>query len=418
MAERVTEAEFAAVMARLGPFEPEPRLAVALSGGADSTALLLLATAWACDRGGRVAALIVDHGLRPEAAAEASAAAAAASTLGAVPSILRLTELAPGPGLAHRARDARYAALSDACAACGIVHLLLGHHAADQAETVLVRSLGQSGPEGMAGMAALVERDGTRILRPLLGVAPGRLRATLRAAGFGWSEDPSNADAAMLRPRLRAMRRDAGGTGPATRALVEAARVQGQARARREQARAASLAAAGVSLRPEGFAHLPGAALAPPALAALIRAVSGARYPPDAEAVERLAASLRPATLAGVELRPAGRFGPGFLLLREAAAMAGPVAAVPGAVWDGRFRLAWSAAGTHGMTIGAVGAAAAGLRRLSALPAAVLRTLPGLWAAERLVAVPAIGYPDSRQWPVSMLCFSPPEPVAGAPFLP
>ena len=156
--------------------------------------------------------------------------------------VLPLAGLAQGPALAARARRARYAALEAACAAAGVLHLLLGHHAGDQAETVAMRRLAGSGPDGLAAMAALAETENVRLLRPLLMVPPGRLRATLRAAGQDWVEDPSNADLTTLRARLRARLADRDGASPATRATVAGACARGRARALRERASAALLA--------------------------------------------------------------------------------------------------------------------------------------------------------------------------------
>src|SRR5262245_29663930 len=181
-------------MAALGPFEPAPRLAAGVSGGADSTALAVLAYAWACERGGSLLALVADHGLRPESGQEAADTVARLATLGIAARRLTIAGLDRGPALAERARRARFDALETACAEAGIVHLLLGHHAADQAETVLIRSLGGSGPAGLAGIAALVETRRLRILRPLLAFPPAFMRARLAAAGVTWVEDPSNAD--------------------------------------------------------------------------------------------------------------------------------------------------------------------------------------------------------------------------------
>ncbi len=202
----ITEAEFAAAMAGLGPFEPRPRIAAAVSGGADSMALALLADGWAKARGGALLALSVDHGLRAESADEAAATVARLGARGIATRLLRLEGLAHGNAMAERARDARFAVLTRACASVGILHLLLGHHAGDQAETVLMRALGGSGPAGMAGMLPLVETASIRILRPLLGISPARLRATVVTAGLAWVEDPSNADRRALRPRLRMLR--------------------------------------------------------------------------------------------------------------------------------------------------------------------------------------------------------------------
>ena len=427
--------EFANLMVPLGPFEPAPRLAAAVSGGADSLALAVLAAPWALARGGSLLALVVDHGLRRDSAAEAVLTIDRLATLGVPARLLPLTGLVPGPALAARARAERYAALAAACAAAGIVHLLLGHHAADQAETLLMRRQGHSGPTGLAAMPSISEQYGLRLLRPLLPVPPVRLRATLCMVGLGWVNDPSNRDQRALRSRLRAMLNDPDGIGPETSALCQAARAAGSARAAQEAAIAAVLAAQAV-IRPEGFALLSSGlssgpssgGIDPAALAALIQTIAGAPYPPPTQAVAALAATPRPATLAGVRLLSAGRLGEGqlptgavgagLLLVREAAAMAPPVAAQPGATWDGRFRLARHATPLPETTIGALGADAARLRRHSPLPAAVLHALPALRRGNCLVAVPHLLYPDADTCAAVTLTFSPRRPAAGAPFAP
>ncbi len=106
-------------MSPLGPFKSPPRLALAVSGGADSLSLALLGDRWARSRGGSVLALIVEHGLRPESKAEAATTAARLQERGIPVRILPLTGLRPGPALAERARDARFAALETACSESG-----------------------------------------------------------------------------------------------------------------------------------------------------------------------------------------------------------------------------------------------------------------------------------------------------------
>ena len=97
---------------------------------------------------------------------------------------------------------ARYGLLFEACRARGILHLLVAHHADDQAETVAMRAAHGSGPDGLAGMAALVEQRDARLLRPLLGVSRDRLTATLEARGVAWIDDPSNTDPRFERVRV------------------------------------------------------------------------------------------------------------------------------------------------------------------------------------------------------------------------
>ena len=331
--------------------------------------------------------------------------------------LLRLTELSPGSALAERARIARYEALRTACVADGRLHLLLGHHAADQAETVLIRRQGGSGPSGLAAMPALTELRDLRLLRPLLAVPRGRLRDHLHAAGVSWVEDPSNRDLHALRPRLRAMLADPDGTAAATRTLVEAAQAAGLQRSTRET-RSAAVLARRAAIYPQGFVRLSPGPIEPEALSALIQAVSGAAYPPPSDRVAALAAAPRAATLAGVRIMPAGRFGPGWLLLREAAAVAPPIRAVPGVVWDDRFRLAADAMPPVEASLGALGPDAARLRHCSPLPAAVLQTLPALRHRNLLVAVPHLAYPDQQACARLAVGFSPRRPAAGSPFLP
>lgn len=413
----ITPDDFAALMAPLGPFEPCPRVAAAVSGGADSMALGLLADTWARQRGGSVTALVVDHGLRPESGAEAAVTIERLARRGIASRLLRLTGLLSGPALAERARAARYAALTEACTAAGLLHLLLGHHAADQAETVLIRRLGNSGPTGLAAMAAVTEQYSLRLLRPLLPVPPVRLRATLLVAGVGWVEDPSNSDRRALRARLRAGLGDPDGIGPPTTSLYGTALAAGQARAEREAAVATTLADR-ASVYPEGYARLSSGPIDPAALAALVQAIAGAPFPPPTAAVTAWCAAPAPATLAGVRILAGGRMGEGWLLVREAAAMRPPVPAEPGAVWDGRFRIGRAAIVPPGTTIGALGGDAARLRRHSPLPAAVLQTLPALRRGNSLVAVPLLGYPDPTACAALAVTFCPRRPVAGAPFLP
>ncbi len=389
-------------MASVGPFAGDRRVAVAVSGGADSMALALLLAGW-----GRPQALVVDHGLRAESGGEAALTLQRLAELG-IPARLLQAGLHAGPAVAERARLARYALLTQACQEAGLVDLLVAHHARDQAETAWMRRAAGSGSAGQAGMAAVTHLDAVRLLRPLLHVQPGRLRRTLAAAGLGWVEDPSNADLATPRARLRA--------GPlsatdAVQCLAREAAWHGVARAAAEGHVAAELAGA-ACLHPEGFAHV-GAMLSQSALSSLLWTLSGRRYPPPPAAVERIAGAMRPGTLHGVRIAPAGRLGPGWLLGREAAAMAPPAPAAEG--WDGRFRLLFAA--PPGTTLGALGDDAARLRHHSPLPSFLLRTLPTLRNGGAIAAVPHLQYPDATACRGMPILFCPARPAAPAPFI-
>jgi tRNA(Ile)-lysidine synthase len=377
----LTEGDFAALMAPLGPFGPAPVLLAGVSGGPHSLALALLADRWARARGGRLLALVCDHGLRPDSGAEAAGVAAMLARRGIVARIESLG-LAPGPAAQERARGARLACLLRACRAEGAPWLLLGHHRADQAETLLLRALSGSGPTGLAAMAPARAQAEALVLRPLLGLAPARLEAVVAAAGLDPVRDPSNRDARFTRIRLR------GTLGEdAIRVLAETAARFGQRRARMAAQVAERLAAAAL-LHEAGFARLDMASLGTDAvgrgaLAALVRAVAGAPYPPPEAAVARLLARGQ-GTLAGVVLRRGG------LLLREAAALGPPVEARPGAVWDRRFRLVGPA--PPGAMLGAAGEGARRLPRPGWLPPGVVPTLPALHVQGTLAEVPALAY--------------------------
>jgi tRNA(Ile)-lysidine synthase len=176
-------------------------VALAVSGGADSLALLKLgAEAFP----GRVHALSVDHGLRPEAAAECAMVARLAAGLG-VPHHSLTVGLAAGGNVQARARDARYAAMAGWCRANDVALLLTAHHADDQAETLLMRLARGSGVAGLAGIRAVVDMGGVALLRPLLGQRRVALAAVVRAAGWTPVDDPSNRDPAFDRTRARAL---------------------------------------------------------------------------------------------------------------------------------------------------------------------------------------------------------------------
>jgi tRNA(Ile)-lysidine synthase len=369
-------------MARLGPFGTAPKLAVGVSGGPDSMALATLARDWVSAQNGAILALIVDHGLRTESKAEAALTAARLAALGIESQMITLSGLG-GPALQERARDARLAALASAARAAGCLFLALGHHAGDQAETVAMRAL--RGPGGAEGMAAWTARHDVVIIRPLLDVSKAALLAFLRAEQIDWVEDPSNRDRRFERARLRLD--GAAGTADPARRLVR-------------DDEAAAFLARHVAWRPEGFAVVNANAASAPALAALLRVIGGRVYAPASDRVAALAAAMRPATLGGVRVTKAGRFGDGWLLAREPAGCAAPVPAEAGVVWDGRFRLRNAApAGIFG----ALGDdfALAG----DELPALVRRALPCLRDKTGAITYPA------KTW------FHPPAPATGAPFL-
>ncbi len=362
-------------MAACGPYGPAPHLAAGVSGGPHSLALALLARDWVAARGGRLTGLVVDHGLRGESAAEAEATRVRLATLGLPARVLTLT-LRPGPALHERARAARLAALLAAAESLGAPWLLLGHHRGDQAETVAMRALRGSGPDGLAGMAPVRAAPGALILRPLLGMAPAALEAVCAKAGVAPLRDPSNADPRFARSRLRAVMDPDGAMAWALSAIAA-----GHAHHRQRLARAVAVRLAqAVSFRAEGWARVDRAALgrdatAVAALGAAIRTIAGAEHPAPARGVARLIATGH-GTLHGAVLTPQG------VLAREAAALALPVPARAGAVWDRRWRLDND---VRDASIGPGGGAVWPGR----LPAVVRFALPALRQGRNLALLPS-----------------------------
>jgi tRNA(Ile)-lysidine synthase len=178
-------------------------LAVAVSGGADSLALMQLTQAYAKEKGGHTITLTVDHGLRPESKDDAQQVQKWAQERGIEHVILTWEGEKPTSHLQEEARKARYALLTDWCKKNQVSTLLLGHHREDQEETFWLRLTCWSGLEGLTGMKQQTSKEGITILRPLLGFPKERLKATLLAENNQWIEDPSNQSKKFFRGRFR-----------------------------------------------------------------------------------------------------------------------------------------------------------------------------------------------------------------------
>ncbi|MGA8014573.1 MAG: tRNA lysidine(34) synthetase TilS [Candidatus Dormiibacterota bacterium] len=181
-----------------GVIRPSETVVIACSGGPDSSALVEALARLAPPRGWRLHVVHVDHGLRPDSGAEASAVAGLADRLGLAFSAVRVT-VDKGPSLQDQARRARHRALADAAGSLGATAIALGHTADDQAETVLMRLLTSATP---ASLRAMSEREG-RLARPLLHVWRETTLAYCAALALEPLDDPSNRDRRYLRSRVR-----------------------------------------------------------------------------------------------------------------------------------------------------------------------------------------------------------------------
>lgn len=195
-------ARFAADLAALWPEDERAGpLGLAVSGGPDSLALMLLAHA---ALPGRIAVASIDHGLRPEAAGEVALVERLAGERGIPFTALTLTQRAGN--LQAQARAGRYEALAAWARREGLGALATAHHADDQAETLLMRLNRGSGLAGLAGVRARARLEGGEVplLRPLLGWRKAELEALVAAAGIVPVRDPSNTDPDFERAAIRA----------------------------------------------------------------------------------------------------------------------------------------------------------------------------------------------------------------------
>ncbi|CDX45651.1 tRNA(Ile)-lysidine synthase [Mesorhizobium sp. SOD10] len=369
----------------------------AVSGGSDSTALLLLLKDH-LDRtasGARLLAVTVDHGLRPDSAVEARQVAKFCAERGIAHRILAWRGDKPATGLPAAAREARYRLLAQAADAEHIKLILTGHTADDQAETVLMRQARDDDGRGLAGMAPATLHDWrTWIVRPLLGTRRAALRDMLRHRDIGWIEDPTNVDARFERPRVRAKLAQ----GEGERRIAEAlARSRQAARERQDIGRRAAMLIDAFADRPgpglirldRDFARHEDSEAAVYALRILLAAVGGLSFLADearcAELFSRLRLGPLCATLSRtvVDVRRTGIF-----LHRENRNLPAPVPP-DNQLWDNRRRITLKD-GPGDLVIAPLGSSAARQASLSedvpqSLSRAALAAEPALWrGAEHL----------------------------------
>ena len=375
------------------------RVGIAVSGGGDSIAALVLAVE--ALGAARVRAVTVDHGLRPEAAHEAAGVAALCARLGVPHAVLRWAEGAGGHrgNLMGAARAARYALIGDWARAGGLDAVILAHTQDDQAETVLMRLARGSGVDGLSAMSeGRYGRDD--ILRPVLDESRADLRIWLTRQGMRWIEDPSNDDPRYDRVRARRLLTQLAPFGIDAGRLAETATAMSRAR-RALLARAADVADRIVTDRGgllifdlDGLEQIEQETrlrLVAHGLACL----SGAPYKPR---LASLSATLDRAfegqggTLQGCRLIPVRNQ---LLIVREFNSVEALACAADGQqVWDARWCI--DAPGQPGATVRALGAAGmAQWDRPAAFPHAALLSFPGVWLGDLLLAVPGFWNDDA-----------------------
>jgi tRNA(Ile)-lysidine synthase len=401
--------------ASLGCFSAYPRIALAVSGGADSTAFALLTRRW-LDAGpdGQahtpdITVLTVDHGLRPESAAEARWVAELSARLGFRHETLSWSGDKPATGIQASARKARYRLLTAFCRAHGIPALATAHHADDQAETFMMRLQRGSGVDGLAAMRPRSEREGVDLLRPLLSFRRGELQAFLQAEGQDWREDPSNRDEGYERIRLRNALMTAGELGLTSAGLSLTTKRLLRARNALDRTTAEFLKRR-LTLNDAGFGTIPVNCLLDEAeeigLRALIRVAAAfggrkaLRLMKAEDAYSRLSGGVPGLTLAGCHFTARG----GVLTAsREYGRM--PKTPVPienGMLWDGRFRISLGEPELvpGDMVLRALGTDGIRLARdaeweLKKMPRTAMLALPSFWRGNELRCIPSAAHGGS-----------------------
>lgn len=393
---KITPSEFDACLQ-----DVQGHLAVAVSGGADSMALLLLTHRWAQEKGEHLVALTVDHGLRTESRQEALRIQKWAQARGIQHVILNWEGEKPDSRLQERARISRYHLLTSWCKENGIPTLLLGHHQQDQEETFWLRLAAGSGLDGLSGMKKRSLKEGILLFRPLLGFPKERLQATLTAENQSWIEDPSNESDRFFRGRFRSFLKEEGLSFPRLIKIMEKFQEDGDFIRQFLQRTLETIVcvdeAGFLTLARTDFEELH-PALAKRMLSHLMLWFSGAPYPPRSEQVAAFFENLKKSTAftgGGIYWVP---LEDKIFLFREFSAIKEKLYLKDiqeKNLWDQRFwmnpeiqkdlpeEVYLAPLGTHYSFMKDME---------TSLPRQAWSTLPGLWVKEEVVAVPHLCY--------------------------
>jgi tRNA(Ile)-lysidine synthase len=390
------------------------RLILAVSGGPDSLALLLLFAEWRRGLSGEaphVNVATVDHGLRAEAASEAAFVASVASKLSLPHATLTWSGEKPKTGIADAAREARYRVLRSYAETFDDrdTAVLTAHHLEDQAETLAMRLARGAGITGLAGMRRerpIASGSPIVLARPLLAFSKARLVATVEAGGFTPVDDPTNHDESHERVRVRRALHRLADAGIEPAALAKSAMRLGAACDALDYAQRTFTRSLALSYGHEVFASLSRDAFAAgPAylrqavLAKLIDRYGGATRPPRLSEIEALVTTIEEdekvmATLGGAVVS-AGKVT--VKVWRESGRLEADVLLSPGesSRWDERFIVACAKDSSRGVSVRPLGERgyleiASHIRSSSGLPSRAAHALPAFWRGSELLAVPAL----------------------------
>jgi tRNA(Ile)-lysidine synthase len=401
------ERELASLFANLTRY---PRVALAVSGGVDSVALMFLVRSWLDLRssGPQITVLTVDHRLREAAASEAEWVKGKAEWLDFQHETLIWEGEKPRSALQAEARRARYGLMTAYCRAATIPAIATAHTSDDQAETFLMRLARGSGLDGLSAMEDISRRDGIDILRPLLMVSRRRIEAFLTKWEQSWLDDPSNEDERYERVRVRHKLKAAQSLGLSPAAIALSARRLRRARNALDGVTSEFLRAK-VSLHEAGFARFRLPELfeihedvALRALARMIAAVGGSserlRLSKIEACYQMMLHTPRSATLGCCRLIAKNAE---LTIIREIGRMeaAGRCGVQPGEtmLWDERFMVTFDGGEAGAATLRALGvdglhAVKAAKGHFGQVPRLAAMTLPSLWIEGKLCYAPFIDF--------------------------
>ncbi len=432
--------EFSELMNHIGYFEPYPAIAVAVSGGTDSMALLTLANSWAKSRNAKVFALTVNHNLRPEAAGEAAQVKKWCDGLGIEQHILNWQPPSPVTSIQESARNARYELMLKWCQENNVLHLLTAHHLDDQVETMFFRLARGSGLKGLSSMSVQKIVDGVRLLRPLLSIPKARLVATLEAVKQEWLDDLSNRNSLYTRVHIRQQLAQIENNAELKiRSGIVAGKL-GKFRNLLEYELVSQITDS-ISIFSQGYASIGMEAfknldneISIKALAALIRTLSGNEHPPRTSKLEQLNELIRSNQLSKKYSIGGLLFEPlksgDMLVYREDKAIEQEIIIKPGiaTLWDKRFviKISSDVKNLPPLTVQALGSK--GLAEVRETmgnlpknmpPDRIIRTFPSLWSLEELLSVPHIFYMNDKNKLINIMPdiqFHPAKPLADSCF--
>lgn len=437
----VSPSEFNEWMSAIGYFEPQPAIAVATSGGADSMALLLLARDWVAARNGKLISLTVDHCLRPESAHEAQQVGNWCKKFSIEHHILCWKHIShPLSSIQASARKARYNLLLEHCHKNHILHLLTAHHLSDQAETLFFRLARNSNLEGLSSMPAQTIISGIRLLRPLLKAPKTRLIATLKEKDQQWVEDPSNQNPVYTRVHIRKQLAEIPNELSIINKAEHITNRLGNFRKFLENNLASQITKC-IEIHSSGFAIIKldeysavSSYISLKSLSALVQTLSGSPYPPRNEKLERLHHDIcnggfrTKRSFSGLLFEKTDSRK--IIVYREPNAVGKPALLTPNntTLWDKRFLLEYREASPVQMPAYVRALGSAGLAQVKEHspvllrgqpPARILRNIPSIWILEELISAPHIRYMNKKDKFSNIKAraqFYPVKPLAGSGF--